>query len=161
MTRVGFMLVLVGLTAPLAIAEPPAAKQDKDSLRAYVLRNKGRYAYGFYLKGQKVGWYIDELKLGKSDGKDVAIEVTEGLLKIQYDGEKSTMKISRREEYALDGEGVLVALEDRTTQNDRETVRKAMRVKDQLVIKTQMGERTIERRVALPKRTLALERKLE
>src|SRR5437867_4223695 len=100
--------------------DKPAAKAE--SLRDYVKRNEGRYAYGMYIGGKKAGWSVEDTRLGEHQGRPVATLTTEMLLSATVLGTKTTLKEKSATHYGLEGEGPIVAAEKRTTHDDQETV---------------------------------------
>ena len=155
MRRVLSLLILVVLS-PLASAEAP-----KESLRDYALRSVGRTAYGIYVGSKKAGWEIDEVKLGKHDGKEAAILTTHAYMAVNVDGTKSVQEEKTAEYYELVGDGPIFYAESHVTEDGQETVRIAVRDGDGLKQTIRVGKRTTERKLPLPKSTLALQRDLE
>src|SRR5262245_9661906 len=68
LVRDGLLVVLVALGACAAPA--PAAAVPASHL-AWARKVEGRLSYGMYFRGKKVGWVVEEMKLGKHGGKDV------------------------------------------------------------------------------------------
>jgi hypothetical protein len=151
-----WVCLAVAPTAPLAAKEP-----KQDSLRAYVLQKQGRQAYGVYVRGKKLGWFIDEIKLGKYGDKAAAVHVAEVYIAISREGEKSVLEAKSTTYYSLEGDGTILFAEERKLQDSTETVLTVTRDKDQLVLVTQTKKRKTERRVPLPRETLGLMRKLD
>jgi hypothetical protein len=155
-------LAILGLClAPLPARPLQSRDAAKDSLRAYVLHKQARQAYGVYVGNNKVGWAIDELRLGKYAGKEVAVQVSEGYVALTTDGEKSILETKTLTYFSLEGEGEIVGIEERTREDKTQTRRTAVRDKDPLLITTWSGQRKTERRVPLPRETLGLSRKFE
>jgi len=79
-------------------AQPPAPpanlppKQVADTLRDYVVKNKTRHAVGLYMQKKKVGWMVTQLDLGKHQGKDVAVEITEMLLSLSVENGRASCR---------------------------------------------------------------------
>jgi hypothetical protein len=162
MTRVCGLAVLVLLFVTGTRAEErPAKGTDKNSLKAYILETQGRQAYGIYFKDQKIGWLISETKLAKLDGKEVAVSTEDALFQINRGDDALTIESKSFTYYSLEDDGYVLLLEDRSTQNKKETVRRGVRQGKRFVITTTMNGRTSERTVAAPKRTLAQVRELD
>jgi hypothetical protein len=158
MRRILALPALFVFLAPLVGAEAPASKE---SLKDFVARSQSRTAYGVYVGKKKVGWEIDEFKLGKRDGKEVAVETSRGYVAVLADGEKSVLEDSTTVYYELEGDGAIVYAEARTKEDGQETVRTAVRKGDGMVLTTEVGGRKSERTIPLPKHTLAGERLFE
>jgi hypothetical protein len=158
MPRFFTLPVLLFVVAPLTAVEAPAPKQ---SLKDYVVKSAARTAYGVYVGKKKAGWEIDELKLGKRDDKDVAIETTTGYVAVTTDGEKTVLEDSSTVYYELEGDGAVVYAQTRSKEDGTETVRTAVRKGDGMVLTTEVGGRKTERKIPLPKATLDVERRLE
>jgi hypothetical protein len=118
-------------------------------------------AYGIYIKGKKVGWSIEELKLDKRDGEEVLLSISESYMQTLFDGEKSTKKDKTTYAYSLKGEGQILSASILKEDDGKPLLREARRVGDKLKIVTTQGGRTSERSVPLPKDTLASHRQLE
>ncbi len=152
----------------LAVAAAPleAREAAPESLRPWIVKRLGRQAYGVYADTRKsgwvkVGWFIEETRLGKYQGREVAVQGTEGYFVTVADGEKSTRHEKTDLYFSLQGDGGLVHAEERISEDKVETVRTAVRKNNRLVITTTTPKRTLERRVPLPRETLAEMRKLE
>jgi hypothetical protein len=156
MSRVLSLLALVVLL-PLA----PAAEAPKDSLRDYALKSVGRTAYGIYVGTKKAGWEVDEVKLGKHDGKEVAVQTTHAYMAVSVDGTKSVVEEKTAVYYELQGDGPIFFAESRVTEDGQETVRTSVRDGAGLTQTIQVGKRKTERKLPLPKSTLVLQRNLE
>lgn len=161
-------LNLMGLLLVCAASELPHAGQAQtsgpgpnDSLREYIRRSQYRQAYGVYLNGQKVGWGIIELKLGKLKRREVAENNTEMHIRIRMGSEEANSDSYQSEILALEGDGSLIQARERLLENKSETIRTVERRGDQIIITTRSpGNKTV-RRVPLPKENLALDRALE
>jgi len=154
--RLPALLLFLFLAPPAPAAEAPA-----ESLKDYIVRSTSRTAYGIYIGDKKAGWEVDEVLLGKHDGKEAALLTTQAYLAVTVDGTKSVIEDKTAVYYDLTGEGDVLFAEQRTTEDGQETVRTAVRKGDGLVLTTQVGERKSERKLPLPKGTLALARRLE
>src|SRR5690348_3533440 len=95
------LLALFVFLAPASADKP----QERNPLREYVLRAKGRYAYGCYIRGKKVGWEIDEIALGRRDGKEVAVYTNESFFSAALMGVKTVKEDRTTVCYSLEGEG--------------------------------------------------------
>jgi hypothetical protein len=158
------MTRLFGIPILFCLILSPAATRAEDpkgSLRDYVVKNQGRHAFGLYINKKKVGWQIDEIKLGQRDGREVAVYNSESAFIDKSSGEKSLTEEKSLTLYDLQGEGRILFVEVRTTEGKNETVRTAVRKGDNLVLTLQTLKRKVERTIPLPKDTLALQRKLE
>jgi hypothetical protein len=170
MARVARLAVLLGLLlAPgllpvrPAPAEAPAKKEPaaKGSLRDYAAKSQARHAYGLYLKKVKIGWQVEEVKLGKHAGKDVLISTSEMYTAVTYDGEKSVSTEKTTVCFELEGEGAILYAEMRSKENKKETVRRAVRKGKGMVLTMHQGARKSERAIPLPKETLSGHRAFE
>jgi hypothetical protein len=150
-------VVLLLFVTPLRADDAPA----KDSLKEYVLKSQGRHAYGLYVTTKKAGWEIDEIKIAKRDGKEVAVYTTEMHIVLAFDGVKSVNDEKTTTVYELEGEGRILSAEVRSKENDKEKVRTAVRKGKGMVVTLEEGGRKTERNVPIPKDTLILQRRLE
>jgi hypothetical protein len=155
MSRV-LSLFLLAIVPSFAPAEAP-----KESLRDYTLRSAGRTAYGIYVGGKKAGWEVDKVELGQHDGKEAAILTTLAYVAMNVAGTNSVQKEKTAVYYELAGDGPIFFAESRVTEDGQETVRTAVRDGDGLTQTIQVGKRKTERKLPLPKRTLAMRRDLE
>ena len=147
---------------PLPAREQPAKDFSKDPLRAYVLKTQGRQAYGLYINNRKIGWSLDETRLGKYKGKDVAIRTEEAYFAVTLGGKKMTTKEKGVTFFELGGQGRIIFAEERTIEDDKETVRiTATCHRNAMVITTRTARRKTQRRVPLFKQTLSQERQLD
>jgi hypothetical protein len=142
---------------PLMAEESPAAQ----TLPQWAKQAQSRVAYGIYVKGKKVGWSIEELKLDKRDGEPVLLSISESFMQTLFDGEKSTKKDKMTYVYSLKDEGAILSASIFKEDDGKALIREARRAGDKLKIVTTQGGRTSERTVALPKDTLASHRQLE
>jgi hypothetical protein len=141
--------------APVHAEEPKA----KETLRDYVLKNKGRDAYGLYLLGKKVGWMTSEMKLEKVDNKEVAVSSSTMYIALIRDGKKSVMEHKSVSHYSLDGDGGLVYAEKRAKEDKQETVQTITPRKGGLLLTTVVAGRKTTREVPVPKDNLAMQQK--
>lgn len=159
MSRTNRAALALGL-ALLAVL-PAGGAAPKDSLLEYARKQQGRYAYGVYVKKVKVGWSVDDTKLGKHDGKDVLITTEESFFSILRDGDKTVKKEKKVTCYALDGEGEIVFMERQSWEQKKKTLRQAVRKGKGMVMTTKQGARAAERTIPLPKHSLAESRRFE
>ncbi len=157
MSRAFWLPALFVFLAPPA----PAADAPPESLHDYIVRSTGRTAYGIYVRDKKAGWEVDEVQLAQRDGQDAALLTSQSYVAVNVDGTKSVQEQKTITYYALDGEGAVLYAEDHNTQDGQETVRTAVRKGDGMVQTIQVGDRKTERKLPLPKGTLALQRRLE
>jgi hypothetical protein len=129
-------------------------------LKEYARQAQGRYAYSVYFQKKKLGWVIEDKKLGKHNGKDVLIQTGEYCFTTLRDGQKSVKRHRSVTYYALEG-GALVYSETRSSQDKKETLRRVVRKGNGMLVTTTEGGRTTERRVAHPKANLADARRFE
>ena len=153
------------LAAPLLLClfVPPLPARDArpQSLREYVLKNQVRLAYGEYIKNTKVGWKTEEMKLGKHDGQEVAVVVSESYETTLYQGAKTVTQEKTTVCYSLEGEGAIVCADVYAKEDGKETTRKAVRKGDGLLLTVKTAKRQTERTIATPKDTLALKRRFD
>lgn len=169
MSRWVFVFVMTFAALARSSAEPPV-----ESLKEFVIKNKTRHAVGLYLQNKKVGYMIVDLSLGKHDDKEVAVEVSEMLLSLSVDGEKTTSQQKEKVIYSLDGDGPIVFAEHRSIQDKKETINTATRSDKGMTIVTTEGAdnskrgrpkpktpaEAIKRDVPLPKANLAQSRQM-
>jgi hypothetical protein len=153
------------LAAPLLLClfVPPLPARDvgQGSLRDYVLKSQVRLAYGEYIKNTKVGWKTEEMKLGKHDGKEVAVVVSESYETTLYQGEKTVSAEKSTVCYSLEGDGPIVYAEVYAKEDGKETTRKAVRKGTGLLLTVKTAKRTTVRTIPVPKDTLALKRRFD
>lgn len=133
----------------------------EESLREYVQRSQSRRAYGVYFTGQKVGWLVEELKLGMHEGREAAIYTGEAKLCYRFFDAESEMEFHWTTVYDLCGAGEIVSARDRTIEDGSATETIVARDRNQLLITTKTSGHETERRTAIPKETLALMRRLD
>jgi hypothetical protein len=155
-------LAVLGLCLASPAPSPLVAKETaKDGLRAYVVKKQGRHAYGVYIGANKIGWMIDDLKLGKYQGREVAVQTSELYTVVRVEGEKSVLREKSVKFFALEGDGPIIGAQEETLEDKTRTVRTVKRLKDRLVITTQTRKRTTERKVPLSRENLLQMQKLE
>ena len=131
----------------------PEASQDV-SPRQYVHEAQGRQAYGIYLAGRKVGWFVEELKLSQLNDQEVAVLNEEFHFSITFAGEKSVFMGQEEKMFELEGEGQLLRGSLVSVEDGSKTETKAKREADKLKITTQTGGRTTERTSPVPRASL-------
>jgi hypothetical protein len=144
-------------------AAPPAnlpPKQVADSLREYVVKNKTRHSVGLYMQKKKVGWMVTQLDLGKYQGKDVAVEVTEMLLSLSVEGSKSISRETETVYYSLDGDGPIVYAKQVKSDDNKETTYTAVPSAKGMTITANVAGATTSREVPLPKANIDQSRRL-
>ena len=129
------LMCLLPSFLPAGDAAPPAA----ETLREWAKKSQGRYAYGVYLAGKKVGWSIDELKLGKPTGKEVLLSINESYLRTKFDGEESIKEEKSVIVYELEGDGTILSAEVKKKEDRKETVRELVRQGKQFAHHHQTG----------------------
>ena len=140
------------------VRRPPPGSE---SLRDFTVRTQGRYAYGIYLDDQKLGWLVWEWKLGNHQGKEAAVLVEQGQFAESFLGEKTVMQFQSRLVYELLEPGKIIFVEEQLVEDGTTTATTAVRDGDELVITTEIGDRTTQRRVPLPKDTVDQTRAME
>lgn len=157
MARIGWIvLVLGGLAAALAGADDKAA-----TLLEWAKKSQGRYAYGVYFSGKKVGYIIEEVKLARRDGKEVIHSTSETFMSTLFDGEKSVKKERSLTCYELTAPGHILFAEVSRLEDGKQIDRRVERSGKGLKVVTKQGERTLERPVPMPRDTLVHQRDLE
>lgn len=171
MLRASAIFAVLWIFPGFAGAQQPPAKAD-GSLRAYVADISGKQAYGIYLTNRKVGWQIDDTRLGTRNGRPVAIETEDSYTELKLDREK-TIKTSKSITcYSLEGDGPIVFAEERTVEDGGEIVRTAVPDGNGMLLttKTHSGDKhghsapkdtETRRHVPVPKDTLALSRRFD
>jgi hypothetical protein len=149
------LFVLLVAIGPLPSASPPLSHLE------WAKKSQGRFAYGMYFRDKKVGWMIEEMKLGKLGGKEVVFSTTETYMETLFDDEKSVKHELSTICYALQGPGEIVSANTIKKEDGKELKRTVERVEKGLMITTLQGGRTIHRTVKMPRDTLAHHRELE
>jgi hypothetical protein len=148
--------VLVACLVPsLARADVPA------SLAEWARKSQGRHAYGVYVKGKKVGWSIEEMKLGKRDGKAVLLSLSEQHIVTAFDGEKSVIDESSTVTYSLEGDGPIIHALARYRRDRLRQVRRVEPAGKGLVLITEQNGRKAKQPLPVLKDTLRNQRDLE
>ncbi len=154
MPRLVFV-VLVLFGAESFAAAPPVSHAE------WARKSTGRFAYGLYMRGQKIGWTIDELKLGMHQGQRVVVSTNETYMQTQYEGVRSVREEKTTTKYELTGDGAIVFAEEIRREDGQEKRYTVERIGERLRIVQESGKNRSERQVPSPKDTLALQRKLE
>jgi hypothetical protein len=141
----------------ITAAEPSAP----ETLRAYVEKNQRRQAYGVYINNRKFGWAVDELKLGRHNGKEVALFSFDIQGSFTSAGEKSTFEGRSLNIYELEGKGEIIHAEEKSVEDGSETLRTIVRDGNGLTITTRSRAGETKRRIPVPKDTLESMRQLE
>ncbi|MCE9544305.1 MAG: hypothetical protein K8T25_02110 [Planctomycetia bacterium] len=144
--------------APAAAAPAPAANE---TLRDFIKRSQGRYAYGLYVQDKKIGWSVDETRLGEYRSQPVAITEAEGRVEMLVRGEKSVYGWHERTYYELSGEGPVLRIENSTTEDTRVSTTTAEREGQGMAVRTVAAGHETKRRTPLPKESLELIRRLD
>jgi len=139
---------------PVATTRPATGAALSETLAEYVRQSGGRYAYGLYVGEQKVGWTIDEMRLGELDGKPAAVSESEGRMEMLIMGNKATFQWHNRTHYELRGDGSVLRIEELIEEDGKPKRIVAQRDPDGLKIRTEAAGRVTERQVPLPKQTL-------
>ena len=153
-----------GVVAPAAGVATPAAPlgpAQAESLTDYVKRAGGRFAYGLYVGKQKVGWTVDDLRIGQHEGRPAAIVSAEGRMEMLVMGRPSVFIWNERSVHELTGEGTILHIEETTREDDRTTKVTAERKGDGLSVQTVAAGVTTKRQTPLPKDTLKLHQQLD
>ena len=153
------LAVLSALVLPTNGAAPP---RRTDGLRAWAKKSQCRTAYGLYVGGKKAGYQIEEIKLGKYDGKEVLTVSTQEYFATLYDGEKSVKEETTTCHYELTGDGLLLFARRERKEDGKTLTTELTRHGKGMRVTTRQGKRKAEKRdVAMPNDTLALARALE
>lgn len=151
--------LLALLPAVLVRADEKPAKPDaKMTLREYAASQQGKYAYGLYLKDKKVGFQVEEFKIGKHDGKDVLIVTTEQLFSVTVDGEKSVSEEKSTTMYETEGDGAVVYASTSAKEDGKTTTREAVRKGKAFTLTTKQNGRTFTRKLPIPMDNLVRDR---
>jgi Transglutaminase-like superfamily len=161
MLRAAVCVLLLSLASPAGAAGPPPAP---DSLAAWAKRSQGRYAYGMYVRGKKMGWIVMDLKLATHGGRPVLQTTQESHSVTLFDGEKSVKTDKVVVRYELAGEGTILSAEKTVKEDGRVSTYALARHGKGVRVTTRLGDRTRgakSRDAATPKDTLALTRRFE
>lgn len=123
----GMSLLALFLIASLPLHAQESPAKEKTPLRDFILKMRGRQAYGLYLQKRKVGWMVVEIDLGTHEGKEVATRSTEASVVAMRGSERVTLESRDRSLYELEGEGALISAESWQRQDGRETTTRIVR----------------------------------
>jgi hypothetical protein len=149
------------LYVAMLAAPPPGPEAPAPVLRAFAKKSTGRFAYGIYLKNKKVGWMIEDRKLGKYAGQDVLTSVETDHMSYTVDGEKTVNSETKITHAELKGSGAILFVESRKTEDGVTTVFRAVRMGDKMKVTVLVGKKKTERMVPLPRDTLQNDRRFE
>jgi hypothetical protein len=135
--------------------------KDRPSMLEWAKKSQARVAYGIYIKGKRVGWSVDEIKLAKRDGKDVLVATSESYMVTLFDGEKSTKADKSTYTYSLEGDGPMLHADVFKEDDGKAITRVGALVGKKFEITTTQGGRKSKRAVTVPKDTLAHQREFE
>jgi hypothetical protein len=123
-----------------AVAAPQS--QAAESLRSYIEDGRHRQAYGLYIQKKKLGWAIDELKLGTHQGREAAVQSFEMKGSFRAGGETADFTSRSTVYFSLEGDGAILEAEEVSNENGRETRRQAIPQAGGtlLITKTEAGE---------------------
>lgn len=139
----------------------PARVTTRMPLAEYASQAEGKEFYGAYLLGGKVGWVVDTSRLARHEGRPVLESAFEMHLEIGRGNDRSQMSLQSVTRYALDGDGLILHIEETETQDGSALKRTAVRTGNGLRITTQQDGRTTERTAPVTRDTLKLQRDLE
>lgn len=108
----------------------PKKRIPDTALIDYCRVNAGRNSYGLYLKGIKVGWFSEELKISRWEGRAVALLEDQGLIGFTIRGFSQSLEFHSRSIYSLKGEGLLLYAEKNMQDNNDKSVCTARSNKD-------------------------------
>lgn len=152
-----FAILVLCLCVPMV----QSADDPPTSLRDWAKAAQSRVAYGIYVKGKKVGWSVDEIKIVQRDGREVMQATSESFMQTLFDGEKSTKKDKTTYIYSLDGDGPMIHADIFKEDDGKSITREGKRIGDKFEITTNQAGRKSKRMVSPPKDTLANQRQLE
>lgn len=149
------LLVVCGLVSLSEAAGVPVSHLQ------WAKKARFRSAYGLYFRDKKVGWMIDEMKVGTHAGKDVFLSTSETFMETLFDKEKSVKHDRTTKVYTLTGPGAILFAETYKKEDGKELTRRIERDGKGLKITTKQGDRILHRSVPMPKDTLAHHRETE
>jgi hypothetical protein len=114
-----------------------------------------------YFKDKKVGWVVEEMKLGKHNGADVLLSTNETYMVTLFDKEKSVKHDKSVTAYELTGAGAILFADVSREEDGKVVTRRVERAGAGVKITTKQGGRTFTRTVKAPKDTIAHHRELE
>ena len=149
------LLILLAVSPLASAAAPPT------DWYAWAKKSEARHAYSVFFGGKKVGWIIEETKLGVHAGRRVLESITEERTETAFDGGVGQGGAAPRRAYELEGDGRIVSYESHRKEDGKVTRRRAERVGDRLRVTTESGNNKVTRLVTTPKDTLASSYDLE
>jgi hypothetical protein len=149
------LLVIGTIAGFLSAAGVPPSHHE------WARKAQGRHAYGVYFKDRKVGWVVEEMKLGKHNGADVMLSLSETYMKTLFDKEESVKHEKTTTAFELAGRGDIAFADFYRKEDGKVVTRRIERDGGRLKIVTKQGGRTLTRRVPMPKDTIAHHRELE
>lgn len=157
-----FCLTLLGALWVVRVpAGEPARVTTRMPLAEYATQAEGKEFYGAYLLGGKVGWVVDTSRLAQHEGRPVLESAFEMHLEIGRGNDRSQMSLQSVTRYALDGDGLILSIEETETQDGSVLKRTAVRTGNGLRITTLQDGRTTERTAPVTRDTLKVQRDLE
>lgn len=141
--------------------ENPKSEEKPKTLEQWARNSVSRESYGIYIKGKKVGWAIEETKIGEKDGKPVLYSLSDSYMQTLFDGEKSLKKDKNVTVFSLEGKGEILSASVSKEDDGKTITREARREGKGWKIVTTQGGRKSDRTVPLPKDHLASHRALE
>lgn len=146
------LYVAIGVVISLgAQFSPELAAQD---LTEYVRKNASRQSYGMYLNDQKLGWVIEEMRLGEFKGQPAAIYEDESLFSTVFFGETEESTSKSKVVYSLEGDGNIIYAESIYVEDGKSTKIVAEPDGEGMRVVTTIGEATSVREVPTPKDNL-------
>lgn len=129
------LFILILFPSHHALQVDAAQKQKKikkkripdTTLVDYCRANAGRNSYGLYLQGIKVGWFSEELKIIRWEGRDVALLEDKGLIGFTIRGFSQSLNFHSRTIYSLKGDGQLLYADKNTVDNNDKSICNARR----------------------------------
>jgi hypothetical protein len=138
------------------VASSVAAGEASPDLRAFVERNYYRQAYGVYAEQRKIGWAVDELRLDKWDGQEVAVSSFEMKLRFLSSGEESSLESKTVAYYETAGAGEMIRAEEEELLDKNLTKIVAVCEGRQMAVSVRSQGAESKRRAPLPKQSLGL-----
>ena len=154
MSRLALLLLGSCVSLTSAAGVPPSHHE-------WAKKAQSRIAYGVYFKDKKVGWSVEELKLGKHKGTDVLFSTSETYMVTLFDKERSVKHEKSNICFELTGQGPILFADTYRKEDGKLVTRRIEREGDGVKITTVQGGRTLSRTVKMPKDTIAHHRQLE
>jgi hypothetical protein len=135
--------------------------QVSGSLLDFAKTHSGKSSYGNYMRGKKVGWDTDEIKLTRLNGAEVVVQVAESYFSALFGGNK-TVVIDRTETfYSLEGNGDILSVKSSHIENGVKKSRELLFKNGSYFLVTTSQNRKSEKMVEKPRENLAMQIKLE